>query len=83
MENVKSTARFGTRYCYCVSYLMEGCTEKFGHISKTGSTIKMVIFINMSKKTHGNKMMKTKFGAYMIFFPGIYTKVVTIQCDET
>ena len=39
----------------------------------------------MSKKlfNFGNTMMKTKFGVDMIFFPGIYTKVVTMQCDET
>ena len=81
MENVYSTAIFDIRYCYCASYSMEGCTEKFGHISN----IKMVIFKYMSKKlfNFGNTMMKTKFGVDMIFFPGIYTKVVTIQCDET
>lgn len=38
MEKVKSRARFGIRYCcYCASYSMKGYTEKFGHISKTGS----------------------------------------------
>ena len=49
---------------------MEGCTEKFGRISKTGSTYYNGSFYQhvQTNSNFGNTMVQTKFGVDMIFF---------------